>query len=133
MDAANVFSVRPEHACCNFDNFETNLKNLKESVAKDIIRMQKDCEMFGHDLQPLLEVRADDVPSVSWHRSKARVTLKADMKSGLHNTLLPHEMFEKDDRPECREFTLTQFRKSKCATEDKKEKQAFRIEKKGCR
>jgi len=52
------------------------------------------------------------------------------MEAGLHNKLLPSEMYEKSGRKEYQEFSLTEVCKAIYSAEDKKEKCLFRMEKK---
>jgi hypothetical protein len=40
-----------------FHIFKKNLQSLIEAVAKDIARMQHDCEAYGHDLGVVKAIR----------------------------------------------------------------------------
>ena len=122
-----TYSTRPEYAAFRYENFRTNLNNLHKAIEKDIQRMQKDVEFYGHDRARLLELR--DKPVKSWHTSQARVLLKQDMEAGLHNTKNKKEFWM--SRPEYHlEWPLPVFRDAISSAIDKADKKRFRFEKK---
>ena len=128
MDAKEVYEMRQSYKAFPFVNFKNNLDSLLKAVAKDIARMQHDCETYGHDLSILQTLRAGSTPVLSWHLSDARKLLKTDMVAGLHKQLQPKE--HRMTRPEYQLFNLEVFRKAIHSADDKKAKLVFRMEKK---
>jgi hypothetical protein len=130
-DPKDVYVMHNSHKGFPFENFKTNLQSLLKAVAKDIARMQHDCEAYGHDLAVVRDLRFNEGPGsrpLSWHLSEAREFLKLDMAAGKHKNLKPKELWL--SRPEYQVFDLEPFRKAIHAAEDKKAKLVFRMEKK---
>ena len=128
MDPNTVYLMRPEYGKYALKNFKTNLKNLIQAVKKDIQRMQKDCEDYGHDIARLREIRANDPPRLSWHQSVAQKLLKKDMERGKHKTMDPEELYL--ERAAYQMFDLEVFRKAIYSATDKEAKLKFRMNKK---
>ena len=127
----DVYRMYTSYKGFPFENFKTNLQSLLKAVAKDIARMQHDCEAYGHDLAVVRDLRSDEEPGsrpLSWHLSEARVSLKEDMAASKHKELTPKEL--RLTRDEYQVFGLEPFRKAIHAAEDKKAKLVFRMEKK---
>jgi hypothetical protein len=127
----DVYEMRQSYKGFPFGNFKTNLQSLLQAIAKDIARMQHDCEAYGHDLAVVRDIRSEEEPGsrpLSWHLSEARVFLKEDMAAGKHKHLKPKDLWL--SRPEYQVFDLEPFRKAIHAAEDKKAKLLFRMEKK---
>jgi hypothetical protein len=58
-----VHYSRPEFHKYKFDNFKTNLKNLKELIYGNYKKMAFDCEYYGHDIVVFTkEIRKDHQP-----------------------------------------------------------------------
>jgi len=130
MTPEAVFQMRKEYKDYKFERFKDNLKNLIAAVNKDVARMQKDCEFYGHDCARLMQIRSAEPPRpVSWHQSDARILLKQDMAEGKHERMKPRDLFI--SRPEYKDvFDLETFRNAIYNATDKKEKLRFRMEKK---
>jgi hypothetical protein len=126
-----VYAMRDSYKRFPFENFKTNMQSLIAAVGKDIARMQHDCEAHGHDLGVVKALRSDEEPGsrpLSWHLSDARTLLKVDMAAGKHKQLKPKDLWE--TKAEYQVFELEVFRKAIHSAVDKKEKLAFRMEKK---
>ena len=136
MDAATVYESRAMYKDYKLPNFTQNLASLIKVVQRDVARMQQDCEAYGHDRAILAKLKAEsnEPPSpLSWHRSKARLTLKDDMQANVHKNKTPKEMWSDPEKPEYREFDLKVFRKAIYSAEDKASKKEFRFAKKKLR
>jgi hypothetical protein len=130
-DPKDVYRMHTSYKGFPFENFKTNLQSLLKAVAKDIARMQHDCEAYGHDLAVVRDLRSEEEPGsrpLSWHLSEAREFLKEDMAAGKHNHLKPKDLWL--SRPEYQVFDLEPFRKAIHSAVDKKAKLLFRMEKK---
>jgi hypothetical protein len=126
-----VYAMHDSYKRFPFENFKINLQSLIAAVAKDIARMQHDCEAYGHDLGVVKALRSDEEPGsrpLSWHLSDARTLLKVDMAAGKHKLFKTQDLWL--DRAEYQVFELEVFRKAIHSAVDKKEKLAFRMEKK---
>jgi len=135
VNAQEVYLMRPQYKDYAMDKFRTNLGNLIKAVRKDIERMRKDCEAYGHDRAVLAEQRCDIDESRtfnSWHQSEARELLKVDMELGLHKEMKPKEELWLS-RQQYQAFELEVFRKAIYAAVDKKDKMRFRMEMKKIR
>lgn len=88
MTAAEVYAMRPEHREYPKKNFTTNLRNLRNSIADYISRI--------------------DAAVINWRNSRAKELLKQDVLSGLVTAdmkpAVVHEMHE-----ECKEFAKKNF------------------------
>jgi hypothetical protein len=135
-DPRDVYYTRPEFQKYEFDNFKTNLKNLKEAIYGNYERMASDCEYYGHDLALLKEIRKDDPPlQTPWHKSEAKALLEQDIEDGKHLAL--HENGKKVTpkdlymtRAAYREFSLRVFRDHIYQTAIRKQKQEMRFARK---
>jgi hypothetical protein len=131
MNAKDVYEMRQSYKAFPFVNFKNNLQSLLDAVAKDIARMQHDCEAYGHDLGVVKALRSDEEAGsrpLSWHLSDARKLLKVDMAAGRHKQLKPQALWL--SRPEYQLYQLEIFRKAIHSADDKKAKLVFRMEKK---
>lgn len=137
MSANEIFHSRPEFMEYDYEKFYTNLRNLRESLEKDQKRMQRDCEFYGHDRALLVSLRATNPPrrdpEKSWHKSKARKSLKKDIDNGKHFQMKPSELYMQPDRPEYREFEPEEFRKHIHQEVDERAARLVRMQKKGYR
>jgi hypothetical protein len=127
----DVYDMHNSYKGFPFDNFKKNLQSLIEAVAKDIARMQHDCEAYGHDLGVVKALRSDEEAGsrpLSWHLSDARKLLKVDMVEGKHKQLKPKALWL--SRTEYQVFALEPFRKAIHSADDKEAKRMFRMEKK---
>lgn len=110
MAPMDVYKMRPEYAEFKYENFRTNLNNLRTAVAENITQMQRDSLYFGHDKAIMRhEMRnADEPRSRVWIETQASVLLKLDINEGLHEHLTPSELYQ--SREEYQEFPLQVFR-----------------------
>jgi hypothetical protein len=130
-DPKDVYEMHPTYTAFPFAKFKNNLKALLKAVAKDIARMQHDCEAYGHDIGVVKALRSNEEPGsrpLSWHLSEARELLKVDMAAGTHKELKPKDLWL--SRPEYQVFDLEPFRKAIHAAVDKEAKLLFRMDKK---
>jgi hypothetical protein len=127
----DVYDMYNSYKGSPFNHFKKNLQSLIEAVAKDIARVQHDCEAYGHDLGGVNALQSDKEAGsrpLSWHLSDARKLLKVDMVEGKHKLLRPKALWL--SRTEYRVFDLEPFRKAIHSANDKEAKKMFRIEKK---
>jgi hypothetical protein len=127
----DVYAMCESYKAFPYNLFKSNLQSLLKAVAKDIARMQHDCEAYGHDLAVVQDLRSNEEPGsrpLSWHLSEAREWLKVDMAAGNHKHLKPKDLWL--SRPEYQVFALEIFRKAIHSADDKKAKLAFRMDKK---
>jgi hypothetical protein len=116
MGANDVYQMREEFKKYKIQNFTQNLKTLRDAIARDLGRMCRDCEYYGHDLGVLTTLRANDPPGpIEWHKSEAKPLLKNDIKNKVHLTITesgtkitPMELYQ--TRVEYRAFSLQVFR-----------------------
>lgn len=130
-DPSDVYRSRPEFQQYDFDNFKTNLKNLKALIYDSIERMARDCEYYGHDIARLHDIRAENPPQQTpWHRSEAKALLEKDIDDGKHlivneetgKKITPKELYM--TRSVYREYSLRVFRDhiyQEMARKDKKD------------
>ena len=113
-----------------FVNFKTNLKNLIAVTNKERARMQHDTEAFGHDLQIVKALRANEDLPQSWHLSEARKFLKLDMAAGKHLEpgFNPRTLWA--TRTAYKQYSPEVFRKAINNAKNKKERFEFRMAKK---
>ena len=62
MTAEDVYEMCDLFKLCEFTNFKTNLKSLRDAIAKDYDRMAADAEAFGHDVELKKILREKDPP-----------------------------------------------------------------------
>ena len=135
MQASDVYKMRDEFQLYKFDNFKTNLGNLRVSIKKNIERMQFDCICYGKDRALLIELRKDNPPNLPpypiWHKHEAKKLLKQDISDGKHIDIKPQELWE--SRSEYMEFPLKVFRKHIYQELDERASKEYRFEKKKVR
>ena len=109
MKPKAVHQTRPEFLEWTLSKFRTNLKNLRDALARDHSRMLKDCEYYGHDATVLIEHRKKyPLKEIPWHLSEAKPLLEKDVDDGRHETMVPSVLH--GTRPEYQFFTLETFR-----------------------
>lgn len=108
-----VYQMHDEFKPYKYENFTTNLSNLRASVKKNLTRMQSDCLAYGNDITLLMQLRADNPvqlpPYPIWHKHKAKRLLKKDIDNNKHIGKAPADLHK--ERPEYQEFPLKVFRK----------------------
>ncbi len=112
-DPKDVYRMHTSYKGFPFENFKTNLQSLLKAVAKDIARMQHDCEAYGHGLGVVKALRSGEEAGsrpLYWHLSDARKLLKVDMVEGKHKQLKPKALLL--SRTEYQVFDLEPFRKA---------------------
>jgi hypothetical protein len=123
------YEMRESYKGFPFENFKQNLQqSLIEAVTKDIVKMQHDCEAYGHDLGVVKALRSDEEAGsrpLSWHLSDARKLLKVYMAAGKHKQLKPNTLWL--SQPEYQVFGLETFRKAIHPADGKEAKLVFRI------
>jgi len=129
MTPEQVFAMDPqEHGKWKWQNWKTNLSNLREAIARDRGRMAADARDFGHDLARVKKLREANPVPTPWHKSECPKLLKKDVDDGLHLTLKPKQLYAK--REEYRAFTLTVFRNHIYQEVDSRPKREMRFERK---
>jgi hypothetical protein len=106
MTPKQVFAFRPEFQVYNYDNFVTNLRNMRKTVTKQQDLADDDEAAFAHD--ELLELRVNGKPYPRWQGSVAEQLLKQDIDNGRHINMKPREL--RESRLEYRPYPQTVFR-----------------------
>lgn len=128
MASRDVYQMRDEYSEFKYENFRTNLKSLRETVAKNIAQMQMDSLFFGHDKSIMMNERRNAPKRLLWIESLAPSLLKQDIDEGLHNHLTPAELYA--SRVEYQTFPLQVFRNHIYQEVDTRTKRAHRYAKK---
>ena len=131
MEPKNVYQMRPEYGEFKYENFRANLIHLREAVAASRVRMQADCEAYGHDrslLSALRNLEDGDQRCIQWVESEAKTLLKRDIDDNKHLLLKPCDLYA--TREEYQAFTLKVFRKHIYQELDTRSKRAARFAKK---
>lgn len=135
MSAQEVYEMRGGiYKKFKFENFQTNLTNLRAVIHVQFKYMQKDCEAMGFDqglLETLQPTRYDATKPIDWHRSPAKKLLKKDVDDGLHLQKKPKDLHA--SRPEYMAFDLKVFRKHIYQEVESRDKIKSRIERKKLR
>ena len=99
MPVEEVYELCDLFKLYNKENFTTNLKNLREAVAKDYDRMAADAKAYGHDIE-LLKILREQQPSSfpkppypNWHTHVARLHLRDDLGAHKHMSMTPKELY----------------------------------------
>jgi hypothetical protein len=106
MAPKQVFVMRPEFQLYTYNNFATNLRNLRKTVAKQQDLADDDEAAFAHD--ELLGLRVNSKPYPRWQGSVAEQLLKQDIDNGRHVSMKPREL--KESRAEYGPYPGTIFR-----------------------
>lgn len=112
MDAWDVYFSREIYWLWPFDNFKTNIKNLRAAVARDIQRARADHAALLHDLKknPLPEtVVTGSGTYPRWNGSEAERLLKLDIDEGWHLIMTPSDL--QSTKEEYKEYPLRVFAK----------------------
>ena len=112
MPARDVYQMHEIYHDYKFENFSSNLKSLRESIRKNIKRMQFDCLAYAKDQSCLIALRRDKPcnlpPYPIWYCHEAK-KLKQDVDDGKHIGKKPMQLWE--SRPAYQDFPLKVFRK----------------------
>ena len=85
MGAKEVQALRKVFSKWAPTKFSTNLKNLRDALARDYNRMLRDCLYYGNDSAALYELRKKfPFKKKQWHLSEAKPLLEAGVKEGKH-------------------------------------------------
>lgn len=132
MNGDEVYLMRPEFQLYKLNNFKSNLKNLREAIALDYGRMQRDRKYYRQDRHRLSVIRANDPPEeLVWHRHPAMALLEQDVSAGLHKQKKPSELYQ--SRDEYKDFPPDVFRKHVHQEVTKRDRYHHRYAKKGLR
>ena len=109
MDTRTVYNMRDGlYHPYQFQNFITNLKNLRYAIELDYDRASEDAGFYGHDVAIVhsqgIRKEADYLP---WHRDPAAHLLVKDVAEGKNKTMKPKEF--RATRPEYQALPLKQF------------------------
>ena len=117
------------------ENFKTNLKNLREAIAKDYDRMAEDAEAYGHDVELRDILRQRNPPRLppypNWHTHEARHLLQADIATEKHKAMKPKDLYLTQTKYQ--DFPLDVFRDHIYQEADKMGRQKARFDKKKLR
>jgi hypothetical protein len=109
MAPYDVYLMRSNYWLWKYENFRSNLNNLRKAIAKDQQRAADDAAFLGKDLEvnPLPE----DIPQgyPRWNGSEAERLLKLDVDAGLHEAMSTGELRMSKD--EYQEFPCKVFAK----------------------
>jgi hypothetical protein len=131
MAPMDVYHMRPEYGAYKFENFRTNLGNLRAAVAASWERMQADAVAYGHDKAVWNSLQHANPRRLQWAESEAKMFLKQDIDEGKHLHLSPSELYA--TRAEYQEFPLQKFRNHIYQEVDIRAKRAHRYAKKKTR
>jgi len=109
METATIYGSRIIFRQYKWENFQTNLRNLRLALQRDMDRANRDASNLAADMQQpsaaaVLGLRPP------WKGSEAARLLKEDVTAGRHVGVKPHELRAREDRPEYREWSLKEFR-----------------------
>jgi hypothetical protein len=92
MAPKNVFVMRPEYQLYKYENFVTNLRNLRKQIAEKQDLADDNEAAFAHD--EVFGLRVNSKPYPRWQGSVAERLLKQDIDNGQHLHMKPHELKE---------------------------------------
>lgn len=127
MTPEQVFALNPaEHGKWPWNNWKSNLKNLRDAIGQDRGRMAEDARAYGHDKAIIIQNRVGE--SVPWHKSACVKFLKKDVDAGKPWEMQPWELWQ--TRVEYQAYSLICFRNHIYQEIDSRPKRAFRFERK---
>jgi hypothetical protein len=106
MAPKKVFDLRPEFQLYKYENFVTNLRNLRKQIAEKQDLADDDEAAFAHD--EVFGLRVNSKPYPRWQGSVAELLLKQDIDNGQHVHMKPREL--KQSRTEYGPYPGTIFR-----------------------
>ncbi len=108
MEARDVYEMHEEYKEYEFRKFQNNFRSLKKVIKKHHNRAQEDHAALNLYLllHPRRDVTAGGFPF--WDTSEARVSLKRDIDSGIHDRMSTTELWQ--SRDEYQAFSLKKFR-----------------------
>lgn len=136
----DVYNMRVEYKPYEFNAFKKNLANLLEAIKRDSLRSRFDCELYGHDLAVLKQMKRDRAAAnpdnetaspLKWHHSPAKKLLHKDVLVAALMELTPTQLHK--TRPEYMAFDLKIFRNHLYQEKDAYRRRKFRMEKKASR
>lgn len=137
MTGVQVRNMHDEYKKWPQANFTTNLRNLREKIAKDYQRMLADVEWYGHDVAIIEELREGEPDRpIPWHRSDGPAIVKYILDNDRYPEKTPEELYNDPFYHEDLEtFSLAKFRKHLHQERYKREKviTKARYKKKGLR
>lgn len=128
VDELALYESNDEHKKWKFENWQSNLRNLRNAIARDRGRMARDARDFGHDKGQVRHLRQNDSTPVPWHKTACPKLLKKDIDEGQHLTMAPRELYI--TKPEYQQFPLSVFRKHIYQEIDCRPKREARFERK---
>ena len=109
MDAEAVYEMHDGiYKKFLFNNFKTNLKNLRKAVEADRERMYQDSAAYYNDMSKTRPTKSQ-TNKPHWNTHVAKDLLEIDLDDDLHTLLEPMELWA--TRAEYQEFELEVFRK----------------------
>jgi len=101
-----VYNMRPEYRAYKYDNFVTNLRNLRKSLAELQERADDDAAALAHD--EALDLRSNGKPYPRWQGTEAETLLKLDIDNDQQKNKTPREL--QATRPEYAPYPSKVFR-----------------------
>ena len=108
MGPADVYAMHEEYKQYNYENFRTNLRNLRQSLHRLQGHADADSAALAHDLQVRPPAANNPRGYPRWDGSEAERLLKIDINGCMHSNMKPHILYQK--RKEYQEFPLEVFR-----------------------
>jgi hypothetical protein len=108
MKPKKIYEMRPEYKPYIYERFQSNYKNLLESIKKDQAKADSDSAALAHDfrLRPPVAYTSKGYPR--WDGSNAQRFLKEDFNAGKVEKFTTMEL--RQSRPEYQDFPLKVFR-----------------------
>jgi len=107
MDAETIYGSDVIFHQYKWENFKTNLTNLRDSLGREVARAFKDAVNVAADKQRHAAAAAASGVKI-WAGSEAERLLKDDIDNDRHVGMEPRQL--KDTRPEYHQWSLKEFR-----------------------
>ena len=134
-DAEFVQQLHEKFQDYKLSNFKTNLKSLREAIAKDYEHVSTDSDAFWHDEALLKELRTMNPlpppPYPLWNTHRAKKLLEEAIDNKEHEKKSPKALWQ--SKPEYKEFPLDVFRNHIYQAVSARSKKQTRFDKKKMR
>ena len=108
MPPRDVYLYRPEFTAFPYDNFRTNLNNLRKAIAKLQDSALWDSQALARDRKLFPRPDKNFRGEPQWHGSDAEALLKQDVTDGKQKTMKPKDLYK--SRNEYQVYPLHIFR-----------------------
>jgi len=107
-----IYNSRPEFLLYKWENFQTNLSNLREKIIQDKDMADADQAAFNQYRQAHPRPTTNHRGEPFWDRSEAQRLLRMDMDEGKHRQMKPSQL--RQTRPVFEEHGVIAFGKKIC-------------------